>query len=82
MTVFILRLPLAVFSFSEKLSGVALASKVIIISHYSYLCTFFFFLQENKNANLTFATGERARSSQIWNEREAFDCFGELKLPI
>ena len=42
MTVFMLRLPLAVVSFSEKLSGVALASKVIIICHYSCLCTNFF----------------------------------------
>ena len=25
---------------------------------------------------------ERARSSQIWNERDAFVCFGELRLVI
>ena len=41
-TMFILYLLLAVYSFSEKLSSFALASKVRIISHYSRLCTHFF----------------------------------------
>ena len=54
VTMFILNLSLAVFSFSVKLSSLALASKVRIVLHYSHLCTHFFF-QENKNANLTFA---------------------------
>ena len=39
---FTLYLPLAVFSFSVKLSNFALVSKVRIILHYSYLSTNFF----------------------------------------
>ena len=42
VTMFTLHLPLAVFSFSEKLSSFAFASKGRIILHYSYLCTHFF----------------------------------------
>ena len=53
VTMFTPHLPLAVFSFSEKLSSFALASKARIILHYCHLCTHFF--QENRNANLTFA---------------------------
>ena len=50
---FILHLPLTVFSFSVKSSRLALASKVRIILHYSCLCTNF--SEENINANLTSA---------------------------
>ena len=53
VTMFILLLPLAVFSFSVKLSSFALASKARISLHYSHQCIHFF--QENINANLTFA---------------------------
>ena len=47
VTMFILYLPLAVFSFSVKSSSFTLASKARISLHYSH--------QENINANLTFA---------------------------
>ena len=53
MTMFILHLQLAMFSFSVKLSSFALVSKVRISLHYSHLCTHFF--QENINANLKIA---------------------------
>ena len=53
VTMFILHLPLTVFSFSVKSSSLALASKVRIILHYSCLCTNF--SEENINANLTSA---------------------------
>ena len=46
MTMFILHLPLAVSSFSVKLSSFALASKARIVLHYSHSCT---------NMNFTFA---------------------------
>ena len=39
---FILYLPLAVFSFSVKSSSFALASKARISLHYSHLCTLYF----------------------------------------
>ena len=39
VTMFILYLPLAVFSFSVKLSSFSLASKARIILHYSNQCT-------------------------------------------
>ena len=42
VTMFILFLPLAVFSFSVKSSSLALASKARISLHYSHLCTFYF----------------------------------------
>ena len=41
VSMFIFRLLLAVFSFSEKLSSFALASKVRIILHCSRVCTHF-----------------------------------------
>ena len=41
-TMYILHFPFAVFSFSVKLSSLALASKVRIILHYSHLCIHFF----------------------------------------
>ena len=41
LTVFALYLPLAVFSFSLKLSCFALASKAKIILRYFHLCTYF-----------------------------------------
>ena len=52
VTMFVHHLPLAVFSFSVKLSAFALASKVSIL-HCVHLCSNFF--RENINANLTFA---------------------------
>ena len=39
---FILLLPLAVFSFLAKFGSFALASKARITLHYSHLCTHFF----------------------------------------
>ena len=81
ITMFILHLLLAVFSFSEKLSCVVLATKVIII--FAQFLSMYSFFQENKNANLTVNVNgvlklsnnsERARSSQIWNEGDAFAC--------
>ena len=42
VTMFILNLPLAVFSFSVKSSGFALASKARIIQDHFHLCTFYF----------------------------------------
>ena len=51
VTMFILHLPLAVFSFSVKLSSFALASNARIILHYSHLCAHF--LKGNLNANLS-----------------------------
>ena len=42
VTMFILHLPLAVFSFSVKLRNFALASKARIILYYSHLCTLYF----------------------------------------
>ena len=42
LTMFTLHLPLAVFSFSEKLSSFALASEARIILHYFHLSTHFF----------------------------------------
>ena len=42
VTMFILYLPLAVFSFSVKSSSFALASKARISLHYSHLCTLYF----------------------------------------
>ena len=59
VTMFILHLPLAVFSFSAKLSSFALASKVSPFFYYSHLCPISFF-QENLNANLTFAVCHNA----------------------
>ena len=50
VTMFTPYLPLAVFSFSVKLSSFALVLKDRIISYYYHLCTNFF--QENINANL------------------------------
>ena len=41
VTMFVLYLPLAVFSFSGKLSSFTLASKFRIILHYCHLCTIF-----------------------------------------
>lgn len=46
MTMFIFHLPLAVSSFSVKLSSFALASRARIVLHYSHPCT---------NMNLTLA---------------------------
>ena len=42
VSMFILYLPLAVFSFSVKSSSFALASNVRISLHYSHLCTLSF----------------------------------------
>ena len=42
VTMFILYLPLAVFSFSVKSSSFALTTKARISLHYSYLCTLHF----------------------------------------
>ena len=50
---FTLYLPLAVFSFSVKLSSFTLVSKAEIILYFSHLCNRFF--QENIRVNLTFA---------------------------
>ena len=50
VTMFILYLPFAVFSFSVKLSSFVLASKASISLHYSLFSLF----QENINANLAF----------------------------
>ena len=72
MTMFILHLPLAVFSFSVKLSSFALASKVRIILRYSHLCTNCF--KENINANLTFALNAFQNLSNIES------VFGQLVL--
>lgn len=66
---FILHLPLAVFSFLVKSSSFAFASKARISMHYSHLCTLLIFQEnqepikgkpgaapeENINANLGFA---------------------------
>ena len=56
------------------------ASKVIIISHYSRLCTQFFKKTKPRISRLLSKYSERVRSSQIWNERDAFACFGELRI--
>ena len=74
MTMFTLHLPLAVFSFSIKGDN--------YFALFWRLCTHFF--QENKTANscLLSKNSEQACSSQIWNERDAFACFGELRLVI
>ena len=53
MTMFILYLPLAVFSFSVKSSSFALASKARSSLHYPHLCTLYF--KKTQNANLSFA---------------------------
>ena len=79
MTMLTLYLPLAVFSFSEVMQ---FASKLIIISHYSRICTHFFKKTKPRISHLLSQNSERARSSQIWNERDAFACFGELRLVI
>ena len=44
VTVFILHLSLAIFSFSKKISNFALASKAILkeLKGFSHLCTYFF----------------------------------------
>ena len=52
---FILRLPLAVFSLSVKVSNLGLASKAKIVLHYSYLCAHFFQADINTNLTLPFA---------------------------
>ena len=51
MAMFTLHLPLAVFSFLIR-SIAAFASKVIIISHYSRLCTNFFSLKQNRESDV------------------------------
>ena len=51
-TMFILHLPLAVFSFTEKLSSFALAASK---NYFALFSSMYSFLQENKNANLAFA---------------------------
>ena len=79
MTMFTLHLPLTVFQFLRRN---AFASKVIIISHYSRLCTHFFKETKPQISRLLSNNSERARSSQIWNQRDAFACFGEFKLVI
>ena len=88
MTMFILYLALAVFSFSEKLSSFAFAASK---NYFALLSSMYSFLQENENANLAsavnvvlklFNNSERTCSSQIWNKRNAFACFGELQLDI
>ena len=53
MTMFILHFPLAVFSFSVKLSSFTLAPEARNCLHNTHLCTDFF--QEKINANITFA---------------------------
>ena len=53
MTMIILHLPLAVFSFSEKLSRIALASKGQ--NNFALSSDMHSFFQQNINANLTFA---------------------------
>ena len=60
VTMFILYLPLAVFSFSVKSSSFGLSSKARISLHYSHLCTLYF--QENINANLMFAVCRKRHS--------------------
>ena len=60
----------------------AFASKMIIISHCSRLCTHCFKKTKPRISRLLSKNSERARSSQICNEREAFACFGELSLVI
>ena len=77
---FILRLPLAVFSFSEKKSSVALALKVIIISHYSCLTTYFF--KKTQISRLPHSASEQVAIKYILNERDAFACFDEKILVI
>ena len=52
VTMFILQLPLAVSSFSEKLSVFALELKASIVLYYFHLRTHIF---KKTNANLTFA---------------------------
>ena len=59
--------PLAVFSFSVKLSSFVFASKTRIILHYSHLCTPAFF-QENTNVNLTFAVCRKRASKSLYND--------------
>ena len=53
VTMFILHLPLAVFSFSVKLGSFSLASKARMILHYSYLCINFSRKHKRENVNLT-----------------------------
>ena len=64
VTMFNLYLPLAVFSFSVKLSSFTLAANVRIILHYSHPCTDF---EEKLTANLTFAVCRKrdSKSSSI-----------------
>ena len=72
VNMFTLYLPLAVFSFSAKLSSLGSASKVRIILHYSHLLLLLFF-QENINANLTFAVNaivNREVKNDVYGKRD------------
>ena len=52
VTMFILYLPLAVFSFSLKSSSFVLTSKARISLHYSHLCTLYLILTFDANTKL------------------------------
>ena len=54
VTMFILCLPLAVFSFSVKSSSFVLASKARISLHYSHVCTLYFKKTETQISRLPF----------------------------
>ena len=69
VTMFTLYLPLAVFSFSVKLSSFALVSKDRIILHYSHLCFFFFqetlsFAALGVNAILNLSINEKKKKKK------------------
>ena len=55
VTMFILYLLIAVFSFSVKSSSLALASKAKISLHYSHLCTLYFKKTQTRISRLLFA---------------------------
>ena len=76
---FILHFLLAVFSFSEMIIQFLKGD-----NYFALFSSMYSFFKKTKTgiSRLLFKNSERARSSQLWNERDAFDCFGELKLVI
>ena len=64
MAMFIVYLPIAVFSFSEKLRSLALASKVRISLHFSDLCTLYF-KKKTRMPRLSFAINAILNLSNI-----------------
>ena len=76
VTMFILHLSLAVFSFSVKLSNFALALKARIILHCSHSCTYFI---KNRISRLSFAVNAILNLS-IESRRVAMSNFIESEL--